>query len=63
MKTIFDVIDSNIEEEVASLTEYLVNGKAPEYTDYRYVCGRIRGQRDAQEMIKDLLRQQENDDD
>jgi hypothetical protein len=63
MNTITEVIDSRIEEEIVSLTEYLVSGKAPHYDDYRYVCGRIRGLRDTQRMTNDLLRQQMDDDD
>jgi hypothetical protein len=60
---IFDVASSKIEEEVSTLTIALTKGGATDYSTYRYICGRIRGLKDTQSIITDLLRKQmENDD-
>ncbi len=59
---IFDVASSKIEEDVVTLTNALTKGQAVDHSEYRYMCGQIRGLKVAQTTITDLLRQQEEDD-
>jgi hypothetical protein len=60
---IFDLASSKLEEDVSALASSLIKGQAIDYSEYRYMCGQIRGLKVAQTTITDLLRQQEEDDD
>jgi hypothetical protein len=62
-KTVFDVLVEKYEEDVASSADFLVNGGAKDYAEYREVAGRIRGLRLAIQTTKDLSRSQMEDDD
>ena len=64
-KTIFDVLIEKFEEDVASSADFLINGGAKDYAEYREVAGRVRGLRLAVQSTKDLSRSQmdEEDDD
>jgi hypothetical protein len=62
-KTVFDVLIEKYEEEVASSSQFLVNGGCKSFDEYREVVGRIRGLQLAIETTKDLLRSQMKDDD
>ena len=62
-KTVFDVLIDKFEEDVASLTQFLVGGGAKSFDEYREVVGRIRGLQLAIQSTKDLSRSQMEDDD
>lgn len=64
-KTVFDVLIEKYEEDVASSADFLINGGAKDYAEYREVAGRVRGLRLAVQSTKDLSRSQmdEEDDD
>jgi hypothetical protein len=60
---ILDMTSSRIEEAVSTLGNALIKGQATDHSEYRYMCGQIRGLKVAQATINDLLRKQmENDD-
>jgi hypothetical protein len=62
-KTVYDVLIGKYEEEVASSSQFLVNGGCKSFDEYREVVGRIRGLQLAIETTKDLLRSQMKEDD
>ena len=64
-KTVFDVLIEKFEEDIASSADFLINGGAKDYAEYREVAGRVRGLRLAIQSTKDLSRSQmdEEDDD
>lgn len=64
-KTIFDVLIEKFEEDIVSSADFLINGGAKDYAEYREVAGRVRGLRLAVQSTKDLSRSQmdEEDDD
>jgi len=62
-KSVFDVLLSNHEEDVSSSIQFLANGGAKDYSEYREVVGRIRGLQLAIQTIKDLSRSQLEEDD
>jgi hypothetical protein len=62
-KTVFDVLVQKFEEDVTSSTQFLVNGGAKSFDDYREVVGRIRGLQLAIQTTKDLSRSQMEEDD
>ena len=53
---IFNVLKSNLEEEIQSLVLVLSDGGAKSYDHYKELCGTIRGLRTAQREIGDLVR-------
>jgi hypothetical protein len=64
MKTVFDVLIGKFEEDLASSTQFLVGGGAKDFSEYREVCGRVRGLRFAIEETQAFAKNfQENDDD
>jgi len=62
-KSVFDVLLMKHEEDVASSTQFLVNGGAKDFAEYREVVGRIRGLQLAIQTTKDLSRSQMEEDD
>lgn len=64
-KTVFDVLIEKFEEDIASSADFLINGGAKDYAEYREVVGRVRGLRLSVQSTKDLSRSQmdEEDDD
>jgi len=63
MKTVFDVITDKIEEEAEAAGQWLCEGKAKDFADYRHVCGQLRGLWLAEKIVSDLSRAQLKDDD
>jgi hypothetical protein len=62
--TVFDVLIGKIEEDISSAKEFLSNGSPKDYSEYREVCGLIRGLASSQKTIKDLSRNfEEREDD
>jgi hypothetical protein len=62
-KTVFDVLIEKHQEDVNASTEFLVNGGAKSFDEYREVVGRIRGLQLAIQTSKDLSRNYMEDDD
>ncbi len=62
-KTVFDVLIEKFEEDIASSADFLINGGAKDYAEYREVVGRVRGLRLAVQSTKDLSRSQDEEDD
>lgn len=62
-KTVYDVLIDKHEEDVDSSTQFLVNGGAKDFAEYREIVGRIRGLQLAIQTTKDLLRSMEDNDD
>ena len=60
--TVFSVLESKMDEYVLSAGDALVAGKCADYSEYKYLCGQIRGLKVAQATIIDLKRQMEQDD-
>ncbi len=61
--TVSDVLLHKYEEEISSATDFLANGGAKDFAEYREVVGRIRGLRLAMDVTKDLSRSLLEDDD
>ena len=62
-KTVYDVLIDRMEEQIASASEFLCDGRAKNEAEYREMCGLIRGLKIAQREIQDLSRIQMEDDD
>ena len=62
-RTVFDVLIEKFEEDVSSSSQFLVNGGAKCFEEYREVVGRIRGLQLAIQTTKDLSRSQMEEDD
>ena len=62
-KSVFDVLLMKYGEDVSSSTQFLANGGAKDFAEYREVVGRIRGLQLAIQTTQDLLRSQDDDDD
>lgn len=62
-KTVFDVLIDKFEEDVAASTQFLANGGAKDFHEYREAVGRIRGLQLAVQTTKDLMRSQMEEDD
>lgn len=63
MTTAFDVVIKEIEERRESIAQALISGAAKDYSDYRDLCGEIRGLSRAHAFITDLVKRMEQDDD
>ena len=62
-KSVFDVLGMKHEEDIASSTQFLINGGAKDFAEYREVVGRIRGLQLATQTTKDLSRSQMEEED
>ena len=60
--TIREVLVKKYEEDITKLEEFLSDGKAKDYADYKNVSGQIRGLRTAVSTTNDLLRERDDDD-
>jgi hypothetical protein len=61
--TAFDVILKNIEEHRDAIARALVDGTARDISEYKAMCGEIRGLSTACMFITDLVRRMEQSDD
>ena len=52
--TVFDVLIKKIEDQKSSAIAVLQSGSATDYSQYRDLCGLIRGLEIAQREIRDL---------
>jgi hypothetical protein len=57
-----DLLIQQMRTEVQSVQENLSSGRAKDYADYQYLCGKIRGLLIAIELIDDLKQKMENSD-
>lgn len=58
----FDVLISEIDEKVQQLQEFLAQGRAESYEEYKKVCGEIKGLLMARGSALDLKHRMENSD-
>jgi hypothetical protein len=61
--TAFDVVLKDIEERRETIARALVDGGARDYSEYRDMCGQVRGLSIAHSFITDLVRKMEQQDD
>lgn len=61
MTTVLDVLRKEIEEVIASHTDFVALGHAKDYAEYRYSTGVITGLTSALQRVKDLQRYDEDD--
>jgi hypothetical protein len=60
---VFDELTKKIDEAVAGKSERLLDGIADDYADYRHQTGFIRGLKTAKDIINNLAKaMQENED-
>lgn len=58
----FDVLISEIDEKIEQLQEFLAQGRAESYEEYKKVCGEIKGLLIARGSALDLKQRMENSD-
>lgn len=63
MDKYFQLILKDIDERRLYIAKALYEGSAKDYSEYRGMCGEIRGLSLAFETVTDLLRKLEKDDD
>jgi len=61
--TAFGVVLKDIEERRESIARALIDGAARDYSEYRSMCGEVRGLSVAHSFVTDLVRKMEQDDD
>jgi hypothetical protein len=57
-KTVYDVLLDKLREDTASYSQFLVDGAAKEYAEYREIVGLLRGLKLAIQTIEDLKHSQ-----
>ena len=62
-KTVFDVLIDQIEEQRESSMKFLTSGGPKDFSQYKEVTGLIRGLESSISIIKDLQRNQFEEDD
>ena len=63
MATAFSVVIKEIEDRREVIARVLVDGDAKDYSEYRSLCGEIRGLSQAHMYITDLVRKMEQNED
>ena len=58
-----EVLVQELDQAVASKRDWVASGQAPDYADYKRICGEIHGLLLARQEILDLKRKMENSDD
>jgi hypothetical protein len=59
MATAFDVVLKELDERRDGIAQALMSGSAKDYSEYRSMCGEIRGLSVAHNFITDLVRKLE----
>ena len=59
MTTVVDVFLKEIREIIDSRKTFLSSGGAKDYSEYRDICGFVRGLETADDYLTDLLKKQE----
>ena len=63
-KTVFDVLEQRIDEQISSAESFLTTGSPKDYAEFREVVGLIRGLEISKQIITDLAKNyMDNDDD
>lgn len=62
MKTVLDVLKKRIEDDVSSATEFLGNGGAKDFAQYKEIIGMLRGLTSCLNHVNDLSRNYLDDD-
>ncbi len=62
-KTVFDVLNERIDEQVSSAQVFLSSGSAKDFANYREVVGLLRGLEISKQFVEDLSRNYMDDDD
>jgi|TARA_R110000868_G_scaffold276603_1_gene536328 hypothetical protein len=62
MTTVFDVLQKKIEEDISSATEFLGNGGAKDFAQYKEITGMLRGLTSCLNHVNDLSRNYLDDD-
>lgn len=58
----FDVLISELDEKVQQLQEFLAQGRAESYEEYKRMCGEIKGLLTARSSALDLKQRMESSD-
>ena len=58
----FEVVNAQLDEKVAQLKDYLSEGKAETFEEYKKLCGEIRGLLTARGYVLDLQQRLEYSD-
>ena len=53
---------NKLSEEVKSLEYNIARGSAKDYAEYQHLCGKLRGLLVAEDLIKDLQKRMEDND-
>jgi len=61
-KTVFEVLHDKITVEIQAAEDHLSSGDVRDYSEYRGVCGLIRGLKVALREVNDLSRNYMDDD-
>jgi hypothetical protein len=59
---IFDVLVEQADEKITQLKDYLAQGRAETYEEYKALCGEIKGLLIARGNVLDLKQKAENSD-
>jgi len=59
---VFDVLTKEIDEKISQVKDYLSEGKAENFEEYKKLCGEIRGLLTARGYTLDLKRNMESPD-
>lgn len=63
MNKYFDLIIKDLEERREYIAKAMIEGSAKDYSEYRSMCGEIRGLSLAHQTVTDLVRKMEQNDD
>ena len=63
MNKYFDLIIKELEERREYIAKAMIEGAAKDYSEYRGMCGEIRGLSLAHQTVTDLVRKMEQNDD
>ena len=61
-RTVFDVLKKKIEDDMSSATEFLGNGGAKDFSQYKEITGMLRGLTSCLNNVNDLSRNYLDDD-
>jgi len=62
-KTVLDVLQERIRQQLNDYADDVATGACTDFSEYRYLCGVIRGLATAERMLLDLADQLEHSDD
>lgn len=58
----FDYLLTKLSEEIKSIEYNIARGSAKDYAEYQHLCGKVRGLLVAEDLITDLQKKMENND-